>query len=1034
MWPNLLHAILGSDVLLLTLSASAISLGSTIDLLATETVYTPAQPLVEQLHHDSVTLWRSPSLPGSSTPASSTSPHLPSVMPFQLSLPEHLQHCIHLPGVKLEYRLIATLHPHPDEVDREPVTKSVLVHLTRYTPPNPMRELLPASLAQRYSEEPKLWTITYPTRIEARLARTVFRRAERINITVKVPPPDEKLVDKGLRIRSVEAQLIRNITSTGRKDQLLHGSLSTGPLGTGSSSGAGLRKATDKGKGNVRGRDVNTATTSRAASVSDSVTTSDGWEPHGHLLGVEDDHRALDEGSVGPSSLAHSPTATHLPPSPSEPPPPPFEDSEQHTEAPHTGQNIASGEPALSAAQHSSTVLAHSGKSCRFSMQRPLRLNLTLVPPFTAPTLPHPTPDHDAPPAGLSPLSAGTAGGGGGCESVSQVTRLSKVDFSIRIRVRMQGPDEQALNTPSQERSAAASANRGLRSSSQTARDVVLEQDIFILPGVAGRVARSPESDDAETSDSLGDFALQAGEAENPELADLPMEEEFDGYEDFRGQRDAYQDVIDDVPRLGFSAPSLSDANPTSPPSFEATASSQTLDGSAVVNAVVRQQEDGEEPPPNLEQSRHDLQIFPAHDDHSEFPPPPPHHAEADLGPSHDDSPPSWAAYDVQGTLPARLPPVHIEGVGVGEPRLRPPDVARSTQSALDAEDVDPASRIPGAWSADSSADYMPLESRATRSPPPTFEFLEEADAVDPVRRSLDFAGQSSPALDPVRGTNFAVSSPPPPPPLSDASDFSRASGNSDEGMAVAGEPPPYMHPPSPGAQAGLRTRHHLSPSAAPLNGGESSNEEASNAPDYEDEAGQGQVASSSSAQPAASTSTGRGDATAFRSAAEEKATLAAAYSASVGSSDGGDDRRAQTGYTDGADAGLQSASSTATSATGMPIGNSATAAQDGGGPAHHDRGMPPAYAASSSPPSPRRSPPLEASGAHAAPNSLIYDDEAAAAHMQRAAIIDEGHIRRAEDAPMPGAAMAGGSRSAEESDRVASGLGDRDGLPDYEA
>jgi hypothetical protein len=149
------------------------------------------------------TLWQNPHTATSSSASSSTSAltagHIPSTLSFSFQLTDDLPHCIHLPSSSLEYRLQATLHS-SDEKLLPSSTRETIVHLTRYSRPNPLDE---AEMA------PHTWNIETPTPMTVRLQRSIFRRAEPISVYLNIPPPDKKLLSLGLR--SVEANLFRTI-------------------------------------------------------------------------------------------------------------------------------------------------------------------------------------------------------------------------------------------------------------------------------------------------------------------------------------------------------------------------------------------------------------------------------------------------------------------------------------------------------------------------------------------------------------------------------------------------------------------------------------------------------------------------------------------------------------------------------------------------------------------------------------------------------------------------------------------------------
>ncbi|PWN23591.1 hypothetical protein BCV69DRAFT_291648 [Microstroma glucosiphilum] len=731
----------------------------TIDLLATETVRLAEVSMVHQLHHSSLVLWRSPDAPASSSDAAIGSSRPPATMPFEFLLPEELPHCIHLPSVKLEYHLIATLLPAPWATEQELVTTSVLTHITRYTPPTPPHQLLPTSVpTESFSESPKTWQIEDPTKVHITLETTLLRRADPIRIKIKVPPPDEKAVEKGLRIRSVEAELIRVVR--GRREKRKRPALTGGPHRS-------LLNSREKGKGSFRQAQPSSSTLENGTTPAvHHNATSDGWEPHSQLLySDEDDDVDSNQDSRGPSSpqltQASSEGGASASGSSSNPPVP-----------------IAPASPSTISDGSFTTVLAHSGKACRFSMRKPLALNLTLVPPFRSPALPHPSPDHDAPPSGLSPLTSGTTGGGGGCESVTQQTALSSVEFRVRIYVRLRGgqPGEAVWREGSD--GAGGTPVAPTASGPNVKRDIVVEQEVFVLPSLAGIDSEGELSRGEDVTDSKLSVTQQSSQEVEAE--------EFDGYEDFQDANDSFVDTLAQLPRISLDGP-------TSHPS-EAV---RMINGNPAF--VTQRRPDGhggDDQPPNLEESQHDLQIFPGQGEQDALLPPPPHSAhvegnvpnalrhrdgDATSGDVEAQPPPAWAERDSDAGNEGG--PVFIEGVGVGELRRR----------GLGANGVGQSEGV----------------TFRSRSPPPDFEatlgYPHTRGSLDLTRHAGVSSGHreadDSSASSPLAGSVPSFDTPPtPPPPLSsDPNDQSQSGArpayHHQSSSATPVEPPPYAQP-----------------------------------------------------------------------------------------------------------------------------------------------------------------------------------------------------------------------------------------------
>lgn len=666
------------------------------------------------LHDASQVLWTSPTQPTtSSAPAYDAQP--PSMMPFEFSLPQHLPHCLHLPDIKLEYRLVATL----EGVD-QPQSKTVAVHVTRYSAPGPLKQLLPSSSQQRFSDEAKVWKRTTPTDIDVTLARTLLRRGDHIPLRIQVAAPHDKLIAKGLRIRSVEAELVRTIEARPPQPE--------------------------------------------AASTSNSkARQKDGegvWEPHEHLL--ESD-------------------------SPSDTTPPPSSSSAAPT-------------------RHR-TVLAYSGKACRFSLSRPLVLHLTLVPPFTSPALPHPSPDHDAPPAGLSPLTAGSAGGGGGCESITQQTALSSVSFAVKVYIRMRGPSASGAAANATATTTAPGSSSASPSAPTENQDVVLESDVYILPALAG----------------AGDVEAEVGaESETPNEAPAPNgvswptdEEEFDGYEDFQDSREVFEEEEQAAAAIAASQPRI-DVN-----------GDPSITGSTAAAAAVRRPSyhpsGADEPPPTVQQSQHDLQIFPSGSaghggDDDAFPPPHSERQDVNEVPSYDEGeseptgatmPPAWTArttepIDGVGEGERRYPPHHHHGVQASNGLTRPAQGSYEAPPPLTSpppefDDANHTQQQPFALPSEQQT-HLHLE-RSSSMQQGTQELHRRqrgTSAVEPPPYMTMMAaghGASSPPPPPSSPPPALTSpsSPPPPPPLSPGAYYSSAheeAGGSSTPLATTSRAP----------------------------------------------------------------------------------------------------------------------------------------------------------------------------------------------------------------------------------------------------
>uniref|UniRef100_V5E9H8 Uncharacterized protein n=1 Tax=Kalmanozyma brasiliensis (strain GHG001) TaxID=1365824 RepID=V5E9H8_KALBG len=169
--------------------------------------------MVELFSH-SLVLWDADKEPTSS---SDHLPTVPSVMPFSFPLTPDLPHCVHLRDSSLTYTVTAYLFS--EDAGKLPhAIKTVPVHLVRYTRPGPLNETElseidgAARTDEEYSLRPYGWVEQAPTLVYAQINRTIFRRAEPIELRIHIPSPDPTAVsEKGLKLKAVEADLIRII-------------------------------------------------------------------------------------------------------------------------------------------------------------------------------------------------------------------------------------------------------------------------------------------------------------------------------------------------------------------------------------------------------------------------------------------------------------------------------------------------------------------------------------------------------------------------------------------------------------------------------------------------------------------------------------------------------------------------------------------------------------------------------------------------------------------------------------------------------
>ena len=154
---------------------------------------------------------------GSRSSSSNSSP--PSSLDWQLRLTDDLPHCCHIGSGSIEYSLKASLH-----TGKKLLTVNTPVHITRASPPldaiPPASEQASSSSLSRLRSlgDPEVFSSHHPTDIAVYFPHGTasFRRSESIELRVRIPPPDATLFqDKGLKLRSVSAQLHRQVCLRG---------------------------------------------------------------------------------------------------------------------------------------------------------------------------------------------------------------------------------------------------------------------------------------------------------------------------------------------------------------------------------------------------------------------------------------------------------------------------------------------------------------------------------------------------------------------------------------------------------------------------------------------------------------------------------------------------------------------------------------------------------------------------------------------------------------------------------------------------
>lgn len=131
------------------------------------------------------------------TPAGTVS--FPTSIPFSIPLLPDTPQSIQTPISSLSHRLTATFHPFDSTLPC--FSRSLMIHTRRYS-----RHNVPLLIS------PETHVLDDPTRIEVQIPRATFFAGETVPLYVTVPPPERKtVVDHGLRLRNVRAELVREV-------------------------------------------------------------------------------------------------------------------------------------------------------------------------------------------------------------------------------------------------------------------------------------------------------------------------------------------------------------------------------------------------------------------------------------------------------------------------------------------------------------------------------------------------------------------------------------------------------------------------------------------------------------------------------------------------------------------------------------------------------------------------------------------------------------------------------------------------------
>ncbi|KAG6846002.1 hypothetical protein H0H87_011050 [Tephrocybe sp. NHM501043] len=123
----------------------------------------------------------------------------PTSFPFAIPLQADAPQSIQTSNSSLSYFLTASLHPFDPLLP--PHSKTLTVHTRRYS-----------SHSHTVPINPETHNLEEPTDIEVQIPRTTFLAGETIPMYVTIPPPPKDLVvDRGLRLRNVRVELVRQV-------------------------------------------------------------------------------------------------------------------------------------------------------------------------------------------------------------------------------------------------------------------------------------------------------------------------------------------------------------------------------------------------------------------------------------------------------------------------------------------------------------------------------------------------------------------------------------------------------------------------------------------------------------------------------------------------------------------------------------------------------------------------------------------------------------------------------------------------------
>lgn len=162
-----------------------------------------------ELCEQSEVLWGVGAAGTSSTSTDNSTDFPPTNSPFKLSITPDLPVCLHLGSSALEYSLTVELHFSDSSIP--PLVRCAPVHLTRTSPPGSLASN-PNSSSSSNQSTSSVVSAQDPLAFSVKLPRTVFKRGEPVELVARIEVPTAKAVGDGLRLRTVSAELVRNIT------------------------------------------------------------------------------------------------------------------------------------------------------------------------------------------------------------------------------------------------------------------------------------------------------------------------------------------------------------------------------------------------------------------------------------------------------------------------------------------------------------------------------------------------------------------------------------------------------------------------------------------------------------------------------------------------------------------------------------------------------------------------------------------------------------------------------------------------------